>query len=85
MQPGMGTGWVEDGNGSGRVGTGGVEVGREHEVNVEFVKSETLVGMDPDGSQPRSGAGRQSRGTVPLWQGKSERGGQGPGNGQLVR
>ena len=33
-------------------------MGWEHEVNVEFIKSETLVGTDPDGSQPRSGAGR---------------------------
>lgn len=41
-----------------RNGNWGWRTGLEHEVNVEFIKLETLVGMDPDGSQSRFWAGR---------------------------
>lgn len=34
-------------------GDRGWRIGREHEGNVELIKSETLVGIGSDGSQPR--------------------------------
>lgn len=48
---------MQPGMGRGAVG---------HEVNVETIKPETSVGLDPDQSQPRFRAGRQSCGVLPL-------------------
>lgn len=56
--------WKMDWDSCMQPGMGRGAVG--HEVNVETIKPETSVGLDPDQSQPRFRAGRQSCGVLPL-------------------